>query len=276
MNASAVRLIQEQLTTERFAPGKIDGKLGRHTYAAVENALQVRSLRLPTEWPTWSNPRKTIAYLQLLCEEHQIAVGSIDGYWGPQTDHAWASLAYLLEQGSLPPLWRDEPPATANPNSWPEQQETALRAFYGETGSDQVRLQLPYPHRLSWDLRQSLNSFSCHTRVHDSALRVLTRVFDHYGLERIKQLHLDRWGGCLNVRKMRGGSQWSMHSWGIAIDYDPDRNKLQWGRSQAAFARPEYDSWWRFWEEEGWISLGRNRNYDWMHVQAARLTSGGA
>lgn len=276
MQTATIRLIQEQLVAEGLAPGATDGKLGQHTYTAVEKALQARAAKLPPGWWEWSNPRKTIAYLQLLCEEQQITVGPIDGYWGPQTDHAWGNLAFLLEQGALPPLWRDEPPAAANPNSWPEQQEAALRAFYGETGSNQVRLQLPYPHRLSWDLRQSVNAFSCHARVHDSALRALTRVFDHYGLERIKQLRLDRWGGCLNVRRMRGGSQWSMHAWGIAIDYDPDRNKLQWGRAQAAFARPEYDPWWRFWEEEGWVSLGRSRNYDWMHVQAARIASGAA
>jgi hypothetical protein len=28
-----------------------------------------------------------------------------------------------------------------------------------------------------------------------------------------------------------------------------------------AFAQPEYDAWWRFWEEEGWVSLGRTKNY---------------
>ena len=70
---------------------------------------------------------------------------------------------------------------------------------------------------------------------------------------------------------MRGGTRWSTHAWGIAIDYDPDRNQLKWGRDRAAFARPEYDAWWRLWEEEGWVSLGRTRNYDWMHVQAAKL-----
>jgi len=57
---------------------------------------------------------------------------------------------------------------------------------------------------------------------------------------------------------------------GGSADFDPERNRLQWGRDRAAFARPEYDAWWRQWEEEGWVSLGRTANFDWMHVQAAR------
>ena len=41
-------------------------------------------------------------------------------------------------------------------------------------------------------------------------------------------------------------------------------------RDEARFAEPQYDAWWALWEEAGWISLGRTRNYDWMHVQACR------
>jgi peptidoglycan hydrolase-like protein with peptidoglycan-binding domain len=264
-------LLQEQLTAAGFTPGEIDGKLGANSYAAVDQALRDRQNQLPPDWPNWSNPRKSVAYLQLLCRERQIEVGKIDGYWGQQTDYAFATLAYLLKHDTMPPLWRDESPPSANPNNWPVAEENQLNAFYGATGSNQVKLQLPYPHRLSWDLRQTVHGFSCNARVHDSARRALTKVFDHYGLEKIKELRLDRFGGCLNVRKMRGGSQWSMHSWGIAIDYDPDQNKLEWGRERAAFARPDYAVWWRCWEEEGWTSLGRSKNYDWMHVQATRL-----
>jgi len=62
-----------------------------------------------------------------------------------------------------------------------------------------------------------------------------------------------------------------MHSWGIAVDYDPVKNKLKWGRDKASLPKGEYDMWWKFWEEEGWVSLGRQRNFDWMHVQAAKL-----
>jgi hypothetical protein len=58
---------------------------------------------------------------------------------------------------------------------------------------------LPYPHRLSWKTSKVINSFSCHEQVHDSLQRVLNRVLDSYGLDEIRRLRLDLWGGCLNV-----------------------------------------------------------------------------
>ena len=111
----------------------------------------------------------------------------------------------------------------------------------------------------------------CHRKVHDSIGRVLQNVLESYGMDQIRELRLDVWGGCYNKRKMRGGDRWSMHSWGIALDYDPNRNKLSWGRDRSKFGRAEYEEWWKCWEAEGWVSLGRLRNFDWMHVQAAKL-----
>lgn len=96
-----------------------------------------------------------------------------------------------------------------------------------------------------------------------------------------KVLSITAWSASASCNWIAGGlSQYPkdarrfalvLHSWGIAIDYDPDRNQLQWGRDRAVFAGPDYDAWWQFWEEEGWTSLGRTRNFDWMHVQAAKL-----
>jgi hypothetical protein len=39
---------------------------------------------------------------------------------------------------------------------------------------------------------------------------------------------------------MRGGSAWSIHSWGAAVDLDPDINQLKWSKPKATFSRPEY------------------------------------
>jgi hypothetical protein len=99
----------------------------------------------------------------------------------------------------------------------------------------------------------------------------MTKILKIYGHDALVRLGLDQFGGCLNVRKMRNGSAWSTHAWGIAIDWDADRNQLRWGKDRALMAQPEYAPFLDAWEAEGWLSLGRARNFDWMHVQAARL-----
>lgn len=158
--------------------------------------------------------------------------------------------------------------STENSSPWPREGE--MVKFYGNVGTGQVMLDLPYPLRLAWAPNTVVRRMSLHRLVAPSAHRVLTRVLEHYGLARIRDLRLDVWGGSLNVRKKRGGSTWSTHAWGAAIDWDPDNNQLTWGRDRAHLARPEYGPFWEAWETEGWVSLGRTRNFDWMHVQAAR------
>ena len=271
MLKSIIKFAQAQLNNGGFDVGPEDGIYGDITLQATENALQSRGEQAPEGWRGWSKKRKLVAYIQMLCKMRDIECGKVDGFWGPQTEFAYESLNHLIEHGSLPDPWRDTEPSDENPNGWPRQTEDRLISFYGKVGENQTRIHVPFAHRLAWDKTKRVNSFSCHEKVHDSLLRVLTRVLDHYGPERIRELRLDLWGGCLNVRKMRGGTRWSMHSWGIALDYDPECNKLKWGRDRSAFARPDYARWWELWEEEGWVSLGRSRNFDWMHIQAAKL-----
>ncbi|OEU70255.1 MAG: hypothetical protein BA863_06415 [Desulfovibrio sp. S3730MH75] len=186
----------------------------------------------------------------------------VDGIAGPKT------LSEMKANPQISENWTDE--ETSNPQ-WPNQSISELLGYYGEVGENQVRLHLPYPHKLAWDKDIIVNSYLCHEKVHDSLERVLTQTFSHYGQERIEELHLNLWGGCLNIRPMRAGKRSSTHSWGIAVDYDPDNNKFRWGSDKATFAKPEYDAWWNFWEAEGWTSLGRSKNKDWMHIQAANF-----
>jgi hypothetical protein len=259
-----IRFAQAELKLMDLNPGSVDGIAGKATKAALDKL---------TELPkTWSLERKMVGLLQLSAKKNGFNPGPIDGLWGQQTAAAYDQLKHLRLFGVQPPLWRPEGIVNTNPNNWPTQRSDAeLIAYYGEMGKNQKNIQLPYPHRISWDMAKTVHSYSCHAKVTDSLLRVLTKVKDSYGLAEVQRLRLDVWGGCLNVRKMRGGDRYSTHSWGMAIDYDPDNNQLNWGRDRATFARPEYEQWWQIWEEEGWVSLGRQRNFDWMHVQAAKL-----
>ena len=264
MTKKSIRFVQSQLNARGLDAGPEDGVLGPKTLSALDQVEGIPQ--------NWSKTRKAVAFVQLLAKEKNIETGDIDGYWGPQTEFAFDSLLLVIREDKEPEIWRPEDLPDENPNDWPVQTpESSLVQTYGEVGQNQTRISLPFPHKIAWKTTSIVNSYLCHERVHDSLHRVLSRVLDNYGLEEIHRLRLDLWGGCLNVRKMRGGSRYSMHSWGIAIDYDPGKNRLKWGRDRAAFAKPEYDTWWRLWEEEGWVSLGRTRNFDWMHVQAAKL-----
>ena len=212
------------------------------------------------------------AFIQLTATLQQVDAGPVDGIWGPQTQYAFELLQHRENYGDWPSLWRDWVPPANNACNWPEENEAALTAFYGPpcTESALIFIDLPYTLRLAWDLNTSLNRIRCHQKVADSVKRVLNAVQQHYGVQQVRELRLDRFGGCYNPRRKRGGKAWSTHAWGIALDFDPDRNQLSWGRDRASLARPEYEKWWQLWEAEGWISLGRKANYDWMHVQAAR------
>ncbi len=269
--------VQSRLAIAGLYSHALDGVLGPHTAQAIQ-ALFLARPYLTGDWRRWPSVRRVVAAAQLFCLEDGIEVGEIDGLVGPQTRHAFEIQAARQRGIEGVQNWRDHENRPASdpivrPSPWPRQTQRDMEKFFGAVGANQTTLTLPrgYPLKIAWDRAQNVTRITCHEKVHDPAKRVFGRTLDHYGRARIAELGLDLFGGCLNVRRMRGGSAWSMHAWGAAFDFDPERNQLIWNRSRARFARPEYERWWSLWEEEGFVSLGRTRDYDWMHVQAARL-----
>lgn len=258
-----VKIAQQILKEQGLYDGAVDGYAGPITMAALAKIEGI-----DTDLP---KTRQVTTFIQMEANKRGIDAGPVDGLWGPRTNAAFEELSFQLEHGEPQPVWRPEELEVPNPNGWPVQHTPAFYDFYGERGSQMVTIDLPYEMKLSWDLRIKTRKTTCHQKVADSLYRVLQNVKNIYGEQNISDLHLDHFGGCYNNRKMRGGNLWSTHAWGIALDFDTKRNQLHWGRDRAALAHPDYESWWRCWEEEGWISLGRKRNFDWMHVQAARL-----
>ena len=272
ISARVVRFVQEELKKKGLLAARPNGRLGPKTERALRKALARRKRELPEDWESWPRTRIFTAYVQVRCRDEDVDPGPVDGYWGTQTEHAVDVIRHRLQhQLDAPPFRDSDDRVQKGSEVWPLQTQEAVRDFFGPVGKNLVRVQLPYEHRLAWDKTQRIRSYSCHEKVHDSLLRVLTRVLDHYGEDGIREHRLDLWGGCFNKRKKKGGTTWSMHAWGIAVDYDPEHNRFKWGWEKAGFARPEYEAWWKIWEEEGWTSLGRTRNFDWMHIQAARL-----
>ena len=228
---------QLELAAMGVDPGVADGIFGSLTRAAMAAVLTRAGIE---RWRNWSWARRRIAAEQLIYRRHGIDSGEIDGLVGPQTLYAREAFSTLRETGQLP-IWRDArllplPDDERFPEQvrsvWPPASGVVDR--FGQIGGNQAMLELPFAMRLAWDLKTRVRRFSIHEAVHDSSKRVLDRVLGHYGEREIRRLHLDLFGGCLNVRRMRGGRTWSMHSWGIAIDFDPAGNQLHWGRVRTA------------------------------------------
>jgi hypothetical protein len=141
---------------------------------------------------------------------------------------------------------------------------------YGDPGDPTklTTIDLPYPMRIAWDKTKTVNKIQCHKLIANNLTNVFKDLLDYYGLEKIQELGIDLFGGCLNVRLMRGSkTKWSRHSWAIAIDLDPDRNQLKETKKTARFARPEYKPMIDIFYKNGLFSLGVEKNYDWMHFE---------
>jgi len=136
-----------------------------------------------------------------------------------------------------------------------------------QQGSYLTTIQLPYPMRLAWDKKTTVTKMRCHKLVADDFLSVFNTLLKHYGLAKIQELGIDLFGGCFNFRAMRGGSDYSRHSWGIAIDLDPERNQLKETSATARFARSEYLPMIEIFYNHGFVNLGVEKNYDWMHFE---------
>lgn len=269
--------IQYFLKTQHDFDGLTDGKMNTDTFDAIAYHLNEKGVSTKG----WSRVRLKIAGEQLVYKDMKVYSGKIDGLDGPNTQYAREAFAAKMtldhrdaadkaaEVNVIKPIPVKTSGKVTPVREWPKQSECS--SFYGKVGTNQDTAIMPYEMRLAWEQKSKVTKFSCHKLVKAPIERIFQRTLDHYGYEKIKELNLHLWGGCLNVRKMRGGSNWSMHSWGIAVDMDPDNNQLKWGRDRATFAKPIYNKYWEFVYDEGAISLGKERNMDFMHFQFARL-----
>lgn len=179
----------------------------------------------------------------------------------------WETGKYLFDE-LIRPTTDNDPLVKV---TYPRDREGELKAFYGEPGSNQVTCRPAYPLTLAWDKDTIIRGFSCHTRVKEPLEKIFKQTLARYGNEGIRDLGLDMFGGCLNIRPKKGSQKiMSLHSWGAAVDLDPENNQYKWDASKARFAQPVYDDFWRIVEQNGGKSLGRTKDYDYMHFQFTR------
>lgn len=167
--------------------------------------------------------------------------------------------------------------------SWPLQNAAAMNRYYGNPDSDRngtpdrawedanlVAIVPPYRMVLAWDIKKPVKTIRVHKRCAESLSRVLAGILAHYGRQAaIEKARLHLYGGAYNFRLMRGGSSLSIHSWGAAIDLDPETNWFGRKYSERAGMMPMAVV--KLFEAEGWTWGGPWSKGDAMHFQAANL-----
>lgn len=158
-----------------------------------------------------------------------------------------------------------------NIRTWPSQAEVRSgRSVFGKAG-DESNLVEVYPAYPMYYEGKPISRIRCHRKIAEDVRQIFEEVLRHYGLKRIHELGLDQFSGCFNNRSTVGGFSKSMHAWGIAFDFAAETNAYSMKEGKATLSKPECEEWWRIWERHGAVSLGRQKNYDWMHVQFATL-----
>lgn len=297
-----VRKWQEFLKSQKYRI-TVDGNFGPQTERATKAIQKRKKLKAdgivgPNTWKlipqkTANKPAANNSGFQVLkkgsfgeqVKQWQLFLQSagyelpfVDGAFGPETERE--TIKFQKKNGLKPDgivgpqTWKFITNVSHNTplsQKWPKQNYTDMVNFYGPVGENMTSLEIPYAMKLAWNKNVTVKKFTCHQKCAKSFYAVLEKVLKTYGEKEIQRLGLNLFGGCLNVRKMRGGSSFSTHSWGCAIDLDPDNNQLRWGKDRAKMARPEYNDYWKIVESEGGVSLGRERNMDFMHWQFANL-----
>lgn len=174
-----------------------------------------------------------------------------DGFWGPKSIAACQKYLRAL----MP-----------NPNPWPKSDQVSLCRFYGNPGDEKNLVTVDFPFKTLYEGKE-VKKFRCHKKVANSLICVLKSIGEKYGKDRGIMEEAEDFGGVYNFRNKRGGSSYSVHAWGAAIDLDADDNTFR-------------DSWpmksdmpleiMEEFAKEGWLSAGAFWGYDAMHQQATR------
>jgi hypothetical protein len=131
--------------------------------------------------------------------------------------------------------------------------------FYGQPGDEANLVNLPV-QGVKY-AGKPVKSIRCHRLCAET----LSSIIDE--LREVCPAILTKYDGCFNHRRMRGGSSWSMHAWGAAIDFDAanNGNSTHWP-TKATMPLAVM----QVFAEHGWLAAGAFWGRDAMHFQMTR------
>jgi len=166
---------------------------------------------------------------------------------------------------------------TSARKQWPKPDYNSMVAFYGKPGNESKLVRVTFPYRMRLYKRGAALNVRGHrvdTTCADSLVAILGDLLKKFEKDGLEEHGLDVFGGIYNYRKVRNGSSTSKHSWGVAIDLNPNenRNRQKWAANKvgaSGYANMPVAAV-EIFEKHGWKSGGRAWGRDAMHFQATQ------
>jgi hypothetical protein len=154
-----------------------------------------------------SGPGTDFEIMRVLKRDTSVDVVETHGGWSRITPCGWVSSMHLAPHViSLAPSGLQE-----------------IIARFGQAAQPRCsagRVTLPAPLKLSWNTSR-VSIIACHVEMVPMFSGVFGEIYanGHWDL-------LRNYGGIYNARQTRGGTKWSTHAWGIAVDLNTDTNQM--------------------------------------------------
>ncbi|NNE50804.1 MAG: M15 family metallopeptidase [Sulfitobacter sp.] len=253
--------------------GGIDGVFGPLSTAAMHRVEARHRAAYTFDPTTTTDHRRKTACAQACLNQLDHDAGFIDGWNGHNTTEALNAFLFQITNGTDEQIDRDPEQGFTPPGNIPRQRDVGQ--VYGQPG-EQIKsrlttIQLPFSLKIDWNLRTSTNKIRVHRDCAPQLEAALIAIRQHYGPDEMNRLGIDRYAGAYNHRRMRGGSSWSMHAYGCAIDFYAQPNGLRVRCPQALFCGAEYQPFLDIMEQHEWLPAIRLWGKDAMHFQRARL-----
>lgn len=193
-----------------------------------------------------------------------------DGMVGPKTA-SFLDLPHAVISSMATP---EKPPGGKDPRfNFPHDDTASMKAFYGDPTINNSAWQkanlvkVNPPWQMFYDKEPVKSGIAFHRLAAPSFQKALDDIWDHYkkDVEAIKATGMHRYNGAYVLRAIRGSSRLSCHAFGAAVDFDAERNGMNYEhKSNMAVAVVEI-----FKANGAWWGGDYNRRQDPMHFQWA-------
>lgn len=266
------RYVQMVMAATGYHKDGIDGIIGPQSMKSVARIEEDLKADYAFNPEKSSQKRRLVAATQACLKKLGYDPGVVDGYEGPDTTEGMNAFLYKAVHGKEEVVERKPIPAGTGANNGNIPKQSECEAVYGKPGPaiERQLVLIEFPFHFYYG-RSKVRRMRVHKLAAQQLKKALIEVHDHYGEPKWRELGLDDYAGTYNHRSMRGGTKWSMHAYGCAIDLHPAGNGLRTRCPQALFCKPEYKDFLDIMEANEWLPALRLWGADGMHFQRARM-----